>query len=207
MRSRIYSGLPPHGPGQAIGLFGGSFNPPHAGHRQASLHALRRLGLDMLWWMVTPGNPLKENGGLAPLAERMQAAALVASHPRIAISGAEAGFRTRYTADLIQILRQRHPTTRFVWIMGSDSLTDFHRWENWREIAAAVPIAIVNRPRSLPAPLAARAAQALSPYRVDLDDAPKLKDRRPPAWVFLIGPRNSVSSTAIRSSQGSVLKR
>ncbi len=105
MPSRIYRGLPPHGAGQAIGLFGGSFNPPHAGHRQASLSALRRLGLDQLWWMVTPGNPLKQNGSLAPLAERMRAAAEVASHPRIAISGAEAGFRTRYTADLIQILR------------------------------------------------------------------------------------------------------
>ena len=199
MPSRIYRGLPPHGAGQAIGLFGGSFNPPHAGHRQASLFALRRLGLDQLWWMVTPGNPLKQNGALAPLAERMQAAAAVASHPRIAISGAEAGFRTRYTADLIQILKERQPATRFVWIMGSDSLTDFHRWEDWRRLAASVPIAVVNRPRSLPAPLASRAAQALSRYRADADDARTLPDRDAPAWVFLIGPRTAVSSTALRS--------
>ena len=197
--SRTYRGLPPHGAGQAIGLFGGSFNPPHAGHRQASLFALRRLGLDQLWWMVTPGNPLKENGGLAPLEARMYAAAQVASHPRIVISGAEAAFRTRYTADLIQILKERQPDTRFVWIMGSDSLTEFHRWEDWRRLAASVPIAVVNRPRSLAAPLSSRAALALRGYRVDADDGKTLPQREPPAWVFLIGPRIAASSTAIRS--------
>jgi nicotinate-nucleotide adenylyltransferase len=204
--SRIYRGLPPHGKGQAIGLFGGTFNPPHAGHRQASLFALRRLGLDQLWWMVTPGNPLKKNGSLPQLMERMQAAAEVAAHPRIAISGAESMFRTRYTADLIQILKERDLTTRFVWIMGSDSLTEFHRWENWQQIAASVPIAVVNRPRSLPAPLSSRAALGMSRYRVDADDSGVLPNREPPAWVFLIGPRIKASSTAIRSARN-VLKR
>jgi len=197
--SRVYRGLPPHGKGQAIGVFGGTFNPPHAGHRQASLFALRRLGLDQLWWMVTPGNPLKKNGSLPSLWARMQAAAEIAAHPRIAISGAEAMFRTRYTADLIQILRERDPSTRFVWIMGSDSLTDFHRWENWQRLAASVPIAVVNRPRSLAAPLSARTAEALGRYRIDADDSATLPNCRPPAWVFLIGPRISASSTAIRS--------
>lgn len=203
MPSRIYRGLPPHGVGQAIGLFGGSFNPPHAGHRQASLFALRRLGLDQLWWMVTPGNPLKENGSLAPLEDRMRAAAAIASHPRIQISGAEAGFRTRYTADLIQILKERQPATRFVWIMGSDSLTDFHRWEDWRRIAASVPIAVVNRPRSLPAPLSSRAGHALARYRIDADDTKTLPNRPPPAWAFLTGPRTAASSTAIRKRRRS----
>jgi nicotinate-nucleotide adenylyltransferase len=200
--SRVFRGLPPHFAGQTIGLFGGTFNPPHAGHRQASLYALRRLGLDQLWWMVTPGNPLKQNGGIPGLPARMQKAAAVASHPRIMISGAEAGFRTRYTADLIQILRQRSPATRFVWIMGSDSLTDFHRWEDWKRLAASVPVAVVNRPRSLVAPLTARAAQALGRYRVDAEDARTLARRRPPAWVFLIGPRAAVSSTALRVPKG-----
>jgi nicotinate-nucleotide adenylyltransferase len=200
--SRIYRGLPPHGTGQKIGLFGGSFNPPHAGHRQASLFALRRLGLDQIWWMVTPGNPLKKNGSLPALVDRTQAAARIAAHPRIAVSGAEAMFRTRYTADLIQILKARDPTTRYVWIMGSDSLTDFHRWEDWRRLAASVPIAVVNRPRSLAAPLSARAAQGIGRHRIDADDAATLADRVPPAWVFLIGPRISASSTAIRSRKG-----
>ena len=198
-QSRVYRSLPPHGKGQKIGLFGGSFNPPHAGHRQASLFALRRLGLDEIWWMVTPGNPLKKNGSLPPLIERMHAAARIATHPRIAVSGAEALFRTRYTADLIQILKARDPTTRYVWIMGSDSLTDFHRWEDWRRLAASVPIAVVNRPRSLTAALSARAAHGIGRYRIDADDAATLADREPPAWVFLVGPRISASSTAIRS--------
>jgi len=204
--SRIYRGLPPHGAGQAIGLFGGTFNPPHAGHRQASLIALRRLGLDQLWWMVTPGNPLKKNGSLPALTARMQAAAEVAAHPRIVVSGAEAIFRTRYTADLIQILKEREPATRFVWIMGSDSLTDFHRWEDWRRLASSVPIAVVNRPRSLVAPMTARAAQAFGRYRVDSEDALTLPNRPAPAWLFLFGPRIAASSTAIRSKRH-VLKR
>jgi nicotinate-nucleotide adenylyltransferase len=202
--SRIFSGLPPHGAGQRIGLFGGTFNPPHEGHRRASLLALRRLSLDRIWWMVTPGNPLKENGSLPPLSERTQAAARIASHPLIFISGAEAGFRTRYTADLIQILKSRLPTTRFVWIMGSDGLLTFDRWENWRDIADSVPIAVVNRPKTLSAPLFSRAAQALRAARIDAEDAHILVDRTPPAWVFLVGPRASVSSTALRAR---VLKR
>jgi nicotinate-nucleotide adenylyltransferase len=202
--SRIFLGLPPHGSRQRIGLFGGSFNPPHEGHRRASLLALRRLDLDAVWWMVTPGNPLKANGGLPPLEERMAAAAGIASHPRIFISGAETGYRTRYTADLIAILKTRHPTTRFVWIMGSDGLVDFHRWESWRTIASSVPIAVVNRPKTLLAPLFSRAAQALSRYRVDPDDARVLAGRPPPAWIFLTGPRASTSSTALRER---VLKR
>jgi nicotinate-nucleotide adenylyltransferase len=201
-RSRVYRGLPPHGKGQRIGIFGGSFNPPHAGHRQASLFALRRLGLDKIWWMVTPGNPLKKNGSLPAMADRMRAAAEMAADPRIAVSGAEAVFRTRYTADLIQILKNRDPTTRYVWIMGSDSLTDFHRWEDWRRLAGSVPIAVVNRPRSLAAPLSARAAQGIGSYRIDAEDSVTLPDREPPAWVFLIGPRISASSTAIRSGKG-----
>ena len=177
--SRVFLGLPPHGAGQRIGLFGGTFNPPHEGHRRASLLALERLGLDRIWWMVTPGNPLKANGGLPPLAERMEPAARVAAHPRIFVSGAETGFRTRYTADLIAVLMARAPTTRFVWIMGSDGLVDFHRWENWQGIAAAVPIAVVNRPGTLLAPLSSRAAQALSRYRVDGEDALPLPGAAP----------------------------
>ncbi len=202
--SRVYRGLPPFGERQRIGLFGGSFNPPHEGHRRASLFALKRLGLDCVWWMVTPGNPLKENGGLRPLATRMEAAAKVAAHSKIAISGAEEGFGTRYTADLIAVLKMRAPAARFVWIMGSDSLAGFHRWEDWRGIARSVPIAIVNRPKSTLAPLFARAAQALARYRVDADDALTLADRDPPAWLFLTGPRISASSTALRAR---VLKR
>lgn len=196
--SRVFHGLPPHGAGQAIGLFGGTFNPPHEGHRNASVMALRRLGLDWVWWLVTPGNPLKQNGNLPRLASRIEAAARVASHPRIVVTGIEQALRTRYTADLIRILKTRSPTTRFVWVMGGDNLVQFHRWEDWRGIAAAVPIAVINRPGSLPAGLAARAAQALAPWRVDVSDASTLAAREPPAWTYVTGPRVAVSSTALR---------
>jgi nicotinate-nucleotide adenylyltransferase len=200
--SRVFGGLPPHGAGQRIGLFGGSFNPPHAGHRQASLLALRKLQLDQIWWVVTPGNPLKDAGGLPPLAKRMQAAAVIAAHPRIAVTGVEGELQTRYTADLIRALKAREPATRFVWIMGSDNLGQFHRWERWRDIARSVPIAVVNRPGHLGSALSAPAGRALGDRRVDEADSTTLANRNPPAWTFLTGPRSLTSSTALRAGGG-----
>jgi nicotinate-nucleotide adenylyltransferase len=198
--SRIFAGLPPYSGGQRIGLLGGSFNPPHPGHRQLSLFALRRLALNRIWWLVTPGNPLKDVAKLPGLADRMAQAAKIAASPRIVVTGAEAALGTRYTADFIRHLKRRAGSVHFVWIMGSDNLVQLHLWEDWREIAASVPIAVVNRPGSLLAPLSARAARALAPYRIDEADAPMLAGREPPAWVFLNGRRNPVSSTALRSS-------
>jgi nicotinate-nucleotide adenylyltransferase len=191
--------LPPHAAGQRIGLFGGSFNPTHAGHRQASLLALRKLQLDQLWWVVSPGNPLKDVRALPPLEQRMHAAAQVAAHPRIVVTGIEAELRTRYTADLIRALRQRAPAVRFVWVMGSDNLAQFHHWDRWREIAAEIPIAVVNRPGHLAAALSAPAPWALSRHRVDEADAAMLASQSPPAWVFLTGPRSVASSTTLRA--------
>ncbi len=199
--SRVFSGLPPHADGQSVGLYGGSFNPPHAGHRQVSLFALKRLGLHQMWWLVSPGNPLKDVAGLPPQKERMQKASEVAAHPRIVITGAEAAFRTRYTADFLRVLKQRAAVARFVWVMGSDNLLQFHRWEDWRAIADFVPIAVVNRPGALTAAMSARAAQALGRYRVDEADAPTLATREPPAWIFLTGPRTAASSTALRGGK------
>ena len=197
--SRIFAGLPPHAAGQRIGLYGGSFDPAHAGHRQVSLLALRRLALDAMWWLVTPGNPLKEIAALPPLAERLARAARVAAHPRIVVSGVEAEVGSRYTADLIELLRKRAAAVRFVWVMGSDNLAQFHHWERWREIAAAVPIAVVNRPGHLAGALAAPAAQAMRRYRIDDADAGSLDSVEPTAWTFLIGPRTAASSTALRA--------
>ena len=197
--SRIFTGVPPHGTGQAIGLLGGSFDPAHDGHRRISEIALNRLGLDALWWIVTPGNPLKDVAALPPLAERMRRAAALAAHPQIAICGAEERLGTRFTADLVRILKARSPTVRFAWIMGSDNLAQFHRWEDWRDIAATIPIAVVGRPGFLASALNARAAQALAAQRVDEADARRLADCVPSAWVVLGGPRSGLSSTAIRS--------
>src|SRR5690242_8986975 len=127
----LRAALPPHAAGMRIGLFGGSFDPPHAAHRAASLFALRRLRLDAVWWLVTPGNPLKDVRGLTPLAERMAAAQRLARHPAIAVLGLEAVIKTRYTCDTVRYLSARCPGVRFVWVMGADNLRQFHRWQNW----------------------------------------------------------------------------
>jgi nicotinate-nucleotide adenylyltransferase len=192
--------LPRHGPGQRIGLLGGSFNPPHAGHRLASLLALRRLGLDRVWWVVTPGNPLKDIAQLPPLAQRMAAARRVAADPRIAVTGFEALIGTRFTYDTIAYLKRRCPTVHFVWLMGADNLAGFHRWQRWRGIAALVPIAVIDRPGSTMRASSAPAAAWLGHRRFSPNRALALATARPPAWIFLHGPRSRLSSTLIRQS-------
>ncbi|CAH1662090.1 nicotinate-nucleotide adenylyltransferase [Chelatococcus asaccharovorans] len=191
--------LPPHGPGLAIGLFGGSFNPPHEGHRLASLAAMKRLGLDRVWWIVTPGNPLKDNARLPQLAARLAVAKAVADHPRIDITGFEAAIGTRFTYDTLAYLRRRCPRTRFVWIMGADNLATFHRWQNWRGIAALMPIAIIDRPGATIRAARAPAAVALHHARVPERNAAALPEATLPAWIFLHGPRSAQSSTALRA--------
>ena len=192
--------LPPHGPGLKIGLLGGSFNPPHEAHLAVSLLAMRRLGLDRVWWLVTPGNPLKDTRALPPLAERMAAARRVATHPRVDVTDLEAAIGTRFTADTIAWLVRRFPAVRFVWIMGADNLAQFDRWQNWRAIAAAVPIAVVDRFGASYAATASPAAQALAGARIRESDARSLLNRRPPAWVYLHGLKSPLSSTAIRAT-------
>ena len=188
-------------PGQAVGLFGGSFNPPHEGHVHVSEQALRRLDLDQVWWLVTPGNPLKNNSNLASLEDRIAACEAINTDPRIKVTGCELNLPTRYTADTLAHIVQRNPQVRFVWVMGADNLGQFHKWERWRDIAGLMPIAVVDRPGSTLALHSAMAAQALRHARIDEADSPSLADYRAPAWVFLHGPRNSLSSTAIRAQK------
>jgi nicotinate-nucleotide adenylyltransferase len=195
--------LPFYTNGMRIGLLGGSFNPPHAAHRAISLFALKRLQLDRVWWLVTPGNPLKENGALHALGDRMQAAREVADDPRIQVSCLESVIRTRYTIDTINFLRRRASGLRFVWIMGADNLAQFHRWQHWQRIAAQMPIAVIDRPPQSFRALAALAAQALAPYRLPENEAGRLADRRAPAWVFLTGLKLNLSSTTLRNPDGS----
>jgi len=191
--------LPPHAPGMRIGLFGGSFNPPHEGHLLVSRIALKRLRLDRVWWLVTPGNPLKSSDGLPEQAERIAAARLVARHPGIAVTGFEKQIGTRYTSDTIDFLLRRCPGVRFVWLMGADNLAQFHRWQNWADIARKVPIAIIDRPGSTWRTVSSKAAQRFLHCRLDEADARILADTAPPAWIFLHGPRSFASSTALRA--------
>jgi nicotinate-nucleotide adenylyltransferase len=181
-------------------MFGGSFNPPHEAHLAVSRLAMRRLGLDRVWWLVTPGNPLKDTRALPPLADRIKAARHVAAHPRIDVTDLEAAIGTRFTADTIAWLTQRFPAVRFVWIMGADNLAQFDRWQNWRAIAEAVPIAVVDRFGASYAATSSPSAQALVNARIRERDARSLADRRPPAWVYLHGLKSSLSSTAIRAT-------
>ncbi len=195
--------IPRYADGMRIGLLGGSFNPPHEAHRAISLFAMKRLQLSGIWWLVSPGNPLKDNGSLHALRERMDAAEKVAHHPRIAVSCLETVIGTRYTADTISYLRRRCAGVRFVWIMGADNLTQFNRWENWQRIASMIPIAVVDRPPDSFRALSSIAAQTLMPYRVDERDAGMLASRRAPAWTFLTGLKSSLSSTRLRNPDGS----
>src|SRR4030088_1989264 len=178
-----------------VGLLGGSFNPPHLAHRAISLFAIKRLKLDRVWWLVTPGNPLKQHGALRDLDQRIAAARQMADDPRIDVSCLESVIRTRYTVDTITYLRRRLSGLRLVWIMGADNLAQFHRWQNWRRIASEGPIAAVDRPPKCVRALAAPAAQALARYRLPENQADRLADRSAPAWVFLPGFQLEVSST------------
>src|SRR5471030_3312980 len=134
--STVTQAIPLHSNGMRIGLLGGSFNPPHDAHRAISLFAIKRLKLDRVWWLVTPGNPLKEHGALRGLGQRAEAARAMASDPRIDVSCLEAVIGARYTVDTITYLRRRARGLRFVWIMGADNLAQFHRWKDWRQIAS-----------------------------------------------------------------------
>jgi len=181
-----------------IGLFGGSFNPIHEGHLLVAEQCLRRLRLDAVWLLVSPGNPLKDHGDLAPLTERVAAARALARDPRLAVTGYEAVHGFSYTYDTLSHLRTTLPGRRFVWIMGADSMASFARWERWRDIARLMPMAIYVRPGSGRSAFASRAAVALARWRRDESDAPILADLEPPAWIYLHGLMSPLSSTVLR---------
>lgn len=192
--------LPHAEAGNRIGLFGGSFNPPHSGHRLVAATVLKRLGLDQVWWLVTPGNPLKSHSELAPLEWRLRQTGTLADHPRMKVTAYETVLGTPYTARTIKALQTLRPKVRFVWVMGADNLSGFHRWQDWRSIVASVPVAVVDRPgASLPA-LSSPMAKAYEKYRVREEDAALLPDLPAPAWTFLHTPLDQTSSTDLRAS-------
>ena len=192
----------PGRPRVRVGLLGGSFNPAHEGHRAISLEALKRLGLDQVWWLVSPQNPLKSRDEMADLPARMaSAAAIVAGHPRIVVTDLEQKLGTRYTVDTVKRLK-RNGKYDFVWLIGADNLLQLPAWRNWRDLLNLVPIAVFDRePYSYKA-LAGQVAHRFASCRLDPRQASDLIETVPPAWVYFRLRRHRVSSTMIRSRQG-----
>ncbi|MEL6360840.1 MAG: nicotinate-nucleotide adenylyltransferase [Pseudomonadota bacterium] len=184
-----------------IGLLGGSFNPAHGGHREISLEALSVLGLDAVWWLVTPGNPLKDPGLYAPYEDRLATARTVADHHRIVVSDFEHRKGLQYTHETLAALTDLWQQIEFVWLMGADSLETFHLWRNWQDIFATVPIAVFNRPGSERAATESTAAREFSAFKVDHDNAMAIFTREPPVWTFIGTTQNPTSSTDIRNQR------
>lgn len=182
-----------------VGLLGGSFNPAHEGHAHVAETALAKLGLDAVIWLVSPQNPLKSSHETAPLAQRMASARRQARGPRMVVSDAESRIQAQYTLDTLRVLKARHPGVRFVWLMGADNLATFHRWKGWVEIMNEAPVAVISRPWAAMKGRLSPAAKRFARYRRPSASARRLPFMTPPAWVFIRGPFNFQSSTALRS--------
>jgi nicotinate-nucleotide adenylyltransferase len=191
-----------------IGLLGGSFNPAHHGHRHISVEAMRALGLDEVWWLVSPGNPLKEGAkDMAPFEARFASARHMARGARIRVSDFEARECTRFTVDTVRRLKQRHPEHRFIWLLGSDTLPNFHKWRDWRRLAGEVPIAVIRRPGYDSAAHAARAMGWLKRFVHPPSQASHWTEWSAPAIIFLRLPPDPTSATAIRAQHPSWYRR
>ena len=186
--------------GLRVGLFGGSFNPAHEGHLHVSLEAIKRLGLDELWWLVTPQNPLKSQRGMAPYEERLAAARRIARHPAIRVCDCEKRFASPYSADTIERLRRRHPRHRFVWIMGADNLAEFTRWRRWQDIFEALPIAIFDRRTYAQTASASKPLKRFVRHRLPERAARMLALQHPPVWTYFHGRLHAASASAIRAA-------
>lgn len=184
--------------GQVVGLLGGSFDPPHRGHVHISRAALTRFDLDRLWWLVSPGNPLKSRGP-APLERRVAAARGIMDHPRVEVTDIEARLGTRYTAETLAFLRGLYPGVRFVWIMGADNLAQFHLWQDWDDIMETVPVGVLARPGQRISARMSPAARRYRDWRLAARASRLLGRMRAPAWCFVNLPMTDLSSTAIRA--------
>ena len=195
------SGDPIARPGQVIGLLGGSFDPAHGGHVHITREALKRFDLDRVWWLVSPGNPLKARGP-APLPQRMERARAIMRHPRVVVTDIEARLGTRYTAETLARLRALYPGVRFVWLMGADNLAQFHRWQDWRQIMLTVPVGVLARPGDRISARMSPAARTFAHARIGGAAASLLGHAEPPAWAFVNVPMSPLSSTVIRAQGG-----
>ena len=191
-----------------IGLLGGSFNPAHRAHRHISLAAIKLLGLDAVWWLVTPGNPLKEGAkDMAPFEARFASAERIARGTLIQVSDFERKEEIRFTVDSVRLLKRRHPEHRFIWLLGSDSLPNFHKWRDWRGLAREVPIAVIPRPGYDSAAHAARALGWLGRFVHPSSQASHWTEWSAPAIIFLRLPPDHTSATAIRAQDPSWYRR
>lgn len=190
------AGFPIASKGMVIGLLGGSFDPAHEGHVHLTRQAIARMGLDKVWWLITPGNPLKARQP-APMAERLARAKTLMPDPKVVITDLESRLGTRATYDSITKLKALYPGVHFVWLMGADNLVQFHKWNRWRDILRAVPVGVLARPG---AGVAARNSVAARAFRVhQVDRGEDLRSKAAPAWSFVTMPMNSASSSAIRA--------
>ena len=189
--------------GMKIGLLGGSFNPAHDGHLAMSLYALQQLGLDQIWWMVSPQNPLKKASDMAPLTRRMAYAKRVAAHPRINVTDIETSLGTHYTADTLRALKRRFPGARFVWLMGADNLTQIPRWKDWQDIFRIVPVAVFRRPAYPAGRGLGKAALRFAQAWRAASKAKNLARTKSPAWLILDNKLNYHSATRIRKDNPS----
>ncbi len=187
--------------GLKIGLLGGSFNPAHEGHMHITLTALKRLGLDQIWWLVSPQNPLKTKRDMAPFQERLKTAQNFVTHPDVRVLGLEQRFQSNYSLNTVESLRQHCPQTRFIWIMAADNFIELENWHHWQKLMNLVPMAIMDRPGYALQALSSKAAQRFSFARRNERQARTLVHMPAPAWIFLTGPRHSASATEIRLNQ------
>lgn len=184
--------------GQVIGLLGGSFDPAHGGHVHITKTALKRFGLDRVWWLVSPGNPLKDNGP-APMGQRLRHAQSVMDHPKVCVTDIECRLGTRFTAQTIAALQARYHAVRFVWLMGADNLAQFHRWQDWRGIMDRVPIGVIARPGDRVSARLSKSARIYRSAMIPARAAPVLGLGPAPRWCFVNLPMSDQSSTAIRA--------
>ena len=184
--------------GQVVGLLGGSFDPAHKGHVHITLEAMKRFGLDRLWWLVTPGNPLKPRGP-APLTDRLTRARTIMDHPRVTVTDIEARLGTRYTAETLHALLNRYPGVRFVWLMGADNLAQLHHWQDWHTIMETVPVGVLARAGDRISARMSRAARLYRAARISGRASQLLGRAHAPAWSFVNVPMVPHSSTAIRA--------
>lgn len=184
--------------GQTVGLLGGSFDPAHEGHLHITKQALKRFGLARVWWLVTPGNPLKPKGP-APMTQRLNAARALVDDPRILVSDIEDRIGTLYTAETLRHLQRLYPRVRFVWLMGADNLLQFHHWDRWEAIMESVPIGVIARPGSRTPGRLSKAAERYERWRLPAEASHLLPFYPPPSWCFINIPMLSISSTSIRA--------